>query len=212
MKEQPTGKKLTAEELEDLLPREVGYERDDMARLYSWNREDIAAAQQERGGMEEPISPDDPFVDWFLTRRLMESYKKYRQDSGFKDVLETIFICFVSSFPIPRWCVDAFTKAFAPVGMNEAKSWDDAFGRLHKKGAHVSAKRRKETVGFAVYQEINRIRTETPTRPIDEGLFDEVGDKFGIGKTLADEYYYYWKGVREQVESSLNQQKGPLPR
>lgn len=212
MKEPPKGKKLTVEELEALLPRETSYGRDDMARLYSSIAEDVATAQEQRGGMREPISPDDPFVDWFITRRLIESYKKYRQDGGIKDVLETIFICFVFSFPIPQWCVDAFTEAFAPVGMSQVKSWDDAFGRLHKKGTHVSANRRKETVGFAVYQEINRIRKETPLRPIDEGLFEEVGQKLGIGKTLADEYYYHWKGLREEVDSLLNHQEEPLPR
>lgn len=70
------------------------------------------------------------------------------------------------------------------------KSWDVVFGAPFPKGANIRARRKKRTLMFAVLNEVRRIRDSDPERTIDAHLFEEVGAKFNIGKTLADEYYY----------------------
>jgi hypothetical protein len=48
-------------------------------------------------------------------------------------------------------------------------------------------------LAVAVWLEVSRIKDAAPETPIDEYMFETVGKKFEIGKTLASEYYYLWK-------------------
>ena len=43
---------------------------------------------------------------------------------------------------------------------------------------------------FAVFVAATKMLKENPNMPIDEYLFEIVGGKYAIGKTLAAEYYY----------------------
>lgn len=51
---------------------------------------------------------------------------------------------------------------------------------------------------FAVLNEITATLATNPDTPIDENLFEVVGKKFNIKKTLASEYYYDAKKVMQE--------------
>lgn len=107
-------------------------------------------------------------------------------------ILKCISECVTEELIAPEWLAYAFNSKFHAVRNFRAKSWDDpkAFGIPHKKGTNINARRRKLTNMYAVYNEVKKILRETPKTPIDEALFEIVGNKFAMEKTLASEYYY----------------------
>jgi len=91
----------------------------------------------------------------------------------------------------------SFLKAYRKVRQYRAKSWDDVFGRPHKKGTHLDAKEQERKKSLPAYNRIKEIKRNDPSIPIDEDLFAIVGKEFGRSKTLIAEYYYKWKNKLE---------------
>jgi hypothetical protein len=96
--------------------------------------------------------------------------------------------------PVPRdrrWCAEAFLTAIEDVQDYRAKSWDEVFGRPHKKGAQLDALRKRREYQAKVWAHIHVLKEKNPNIAIDGSLFEQVGKEFGIGgKTLTEDYYY----------------------
>ena len=163
-----------------------------------WTLEEAWAANQAvlEENPEKLISdPTLPFAQWAALRQLDECRKNYEEDRY--QLMTAIRICAAHHLPLPDWAADAYIKAYDSVNNARAKSWNTVFGLPYPKGTHLSAVRKRRIKKFAVWNEITQILKTQPDTPIDEYLFEMVGKKFGLGKTLASEYYY---AAKQQLE------------
>lgn len=185
----------------------------DMQELYSWDFDKAWEAQEEwekrhgtpfdnhidglLQGKILPRSERGPFFRWMGAQELKDLYEVYRMGES-SAITEALYICTINSLPIPEWCEIAYLKAYRKVRQYKAKSWDDVFGRPHKKGTHLATKRQEREKSISVYNRIKEIKRNEPDTPIDENLFERVGRYYGIGgKTLTAQYYYAWKNKLE---------------
>jgi hypothetical protein len=132
--------------------------------------------------------PKLPYWQWHGLRQLDECERRYQNDSFM--LMYAIRICARHALPLPDWVARAYSEAYDKVHKYHARSWDEVFGKPYPKGRHLSASRKLLEKSQGVWAEITKIKEECPNRPIDEFLFEEVGEKFNIGKTKASEYYY----------------------
>ncbi len=140
---------------------------------------------------EKGYSPEErfPIQRWAAAQELRQLHAQLLLGNK-AAVVEGLYLCTFNDLPIPRWCAMGYLAAFRKVVHYRAKSWDDVFGRPHKKGVQLEAKQRRREKAPAVYNMIRNIRKENPGTAIDSGLFEAVGKKLGLCKTLAEEYYY----------------------
>lgn len=157
----------------------------------NWTSEEAWAANQ-LALQENPslswADPTLPYSQWFALQELDICEDNYEKDPYF--LMTAIRICANHCLPLPRWAANAYIKAYDTVNNARAKSWNSVFGNPFPKGQHLSAIRKKLMLSVAVWLEVTQIRETEPDTPIDENLFEIVGKKFGLGKTLAREYYY----------------------
>jgi hypothetical protein len=109
-------------------------------------------------------------------------------DAGDKGaVISAIEVCFRNESPVPGWAQNEFINVCGDIHFGRSKSWDEVFGRPHKKGAQLGAMRRKKRLGLPV---LVRVRERhAGGEPIGKDLFDSVGEELGIGGTLVSEIY-----------------------
>ena len=113
-----------------------------------------------------------------------------RYEAGEKKMLLlAILYATMSRSPLPDWAADAFKNAFELVERGGAGSWDDVFGRPHPAGEHLKSIRRAY-LRFEVWGLV-RYFHEREGRPIDDGLFEHVGEMTGLGKTTTIKKLYY---------------------
>lgn len=145
--------------------------------------EAILAADSSRS-LADPTLPIFQFV---AQTSLLE--EKARFEAGDKNaLLGAIRICANHDLVMPDWVARAFIRAYDKVLRHQVATWDDAFGRPLPKGKHLSAARKKREKSPAVWLEVRHM--VEAGWPIDEGLFEQVGNKLGLGKTQAAEFYY----------------------
>jgi len=97
----------------------------------------------------------------------------------------------VPHFPLPRWLSDFLHDGAFRFTRYEAKSLDEAFGMPRKRRSHFPAARRQQKIGYAVWMKCDELVRKGS--PIDDGLFEEVGEYFAIGKTTVKKYFYAMK-------------------
>jgi hypothetical protein len=133
--------------------------------------------------------PNTPFWQWDGLNRLDAC--KFEFESGHqKSLMLAIRICANHDLPLPDWAAKAYIKAFDRVNDGLDKSWDSVFGMPYPKGTNLNSIRKKHVTKLKVWHDVKdtiRMNRETP---IDAALFEKVGKKHAIGKTLASEYYY----------------------
>jgi hypothetical protein len=129
------------------------------------------------------------------TRWLEFFRKQYVEEGKRLAIIEAIRRCAIRKLPLPDWAADAFLDCYDKVMGYQIASWDDVFGNpLPERMPRAKARLIKERALYIVMlvnQEhyFNR-------RVIDDGLFEEVGARFRIGKTLCKELYYYGAPAR----------------
>lgn len=157
-----------------------------------WLWPDFDAAQiVELSELSKSNKPDDPFFQYFAVKRCNALKPAVDAGSGFA-VLSAVRICGTHGLVMPLWLVYAFNRRYDAVNSLRALSWDDpaSFGRPYPKGTNQSAKRKALNLMLPVHSEIIAIRKSEENMPLDKALFERVGEKFNIGSTLAEEYYY----------------------
>lgn len=182
-------------------------------------RQALLAAQEETEALRaaDPTrSIADPTlpVFQFVARNdlLME---KARYEAGDKNaLLGAIRICANHDLVMPEWLARAFIRGYDKVLNHKVGSWDDAFGRPLPKGKHLNAARKKREKGPAAWLEVQRMVKEED-RAIDDLLFEDVGKKLGLGKTLVSEFYYEhearWSGLSPAAQVLLEQYRKDDP-
>lgn len=159
----------------------------------NWTYEQARAAQDTQERWRPPDRPEvnkQPLMIWYAEKRLEAREQAYR--SGDKSALASaIQICATCERPLPQWVARAFARGYSTLATFQAKSWDEILGEPHPKGTQLAAKHARWRDSFGIYESVIKIIESDPNRSIDAGLFEEVGEKFGIGKTRAEEYYRY---------------------
>lgn len=158
----------------------------------NWTFEEAMAAH-EAALVENPnreyADPTLPLFQWVALHELERLRGEYEQGNKFSLML-AIRICACNSSVLPSWIVEGYIGAFDEILNYRSKDWNEVFGSPIKKGAQLNALEKKRRLEFAVLNEVKLIRKSNPDQAIDAGLFELVGNKFNIGKTLAAEYYY----------------------
>ena len=121
---------------------------------------------------------------------VLDAMQQAYESGGHLRLLSAVNLCAMHDLPTPEWVRRGFVDCYRRVVEYEAKSWDDVFGRPHPKGLHLESARRRESRRIPVYTRINEILYLEPDTPIDRGLFERVGEEYGISKTVAEELYY----------------------
>jgi hypothetical protein len=129
-------------------------------------------------------------------------------------ILDAISECAINGWVMPDWLADAFEHAHGAVRGGEKRSWDDVFGKPHKKGAHL-----KSPQDWALSFRVCRaVMIQGREQPIDDELFSAVGKQFGMGATKVKKYYaerkdhLSWLSEPRSPKSPSGPQPLPWPR
>jgi hypothetical protein len=158
----------------------------------NWTFEEAIAEHDKEiaANPEKWNDPTTPLFQWCALQRL-EIYRENFQNGNKYSLMLAIRICANHDLILPDWVSKAYITAFDGVQNYRNKSWDEVFGAPNKKGTNLNASRKKRELKLAVLLEVRRIYFSQLPRPaIDILMYEEVGKKFNIGKTLAAEYYY----------------------
>jgi hypothetical protein len=87
---------------------------------------------------------------------------------------------------LPEWLRSEFLKAYEAHARFEIRSWDEVFDSPVPKSTQLE----KEKLRRVVIERVWTLKTEDPKRPIDRGLFEQIGDELGIPGSTIDGLYY----------------------
>ena len=140
-----------------------------------------------------------------LTSLVIEERRKQFKAGEDWALLDAVDLCARSGTPMPLWLVDAFCERYVQWRLFRAKTLDEAFKVTRKKGMHFEPAARREWLKPRVVLEVMRLRAEHNV-PLGDGLFEQVGEKFGISRAVASEVYYdrenHWRTMLRTIESS----------
>lgn len=119
-----------------------------------------------------------------------QAYVKDLYESGDQSaLLEMIYWCAQMRWPLPEWAAKGFVLGYGKVKRAEVGSLDEAFGRPHPKGAHISKALEANMSRRKVFVRVRELHEQHGV-PIDDGMFERVGEEFGYGKTWCSDRYY----------------------
>jgi hypothetical protein len=114
-------------------------------------------------------------------------------------LMQALYVCAREGASLPKWVAHAYVKAYEAARTGHAKSWDDVFGSPYPKGTHFRKVIKHHEILWPLYSRAKEIVQTNPNQAIDESLFEQVGEEFNIGKTLASEYYYEAKDLSNAI-------------
>lgn len=166
----------------------------------SWTLEEAMRAGEMNGG--DILKPDSPFTQWYAYHKVMRLEEKFKTGSRPSVLLDAVYQCALHDIVMPEWVSMAYLKAYRKVLRYECGSWDEAFGepnppQLNEKGESTKPRlnrlKKARKLRLKVYLEVENKRKEG--RPLDSGLFTDVGKNNGVSKTQAVIYYYEVKNA-----------------
>ncbi len=127
-----------------------------------------------------------PTNQWYVAQEITRNKEIILNGDGRK-LIDSIANCLSAGLIAPNWLTKAFLSRYRLVNDYESKSWDDprVFGLPHPKGIQLQSQRKKLSKMKLVYIEVSKHMD----LPIGEVLFEIVGKKLCMGKTLVNEYY-----------------------
>lgn len=145
---------------------------------------DEAVDAQEKWPREEPRGP---VFQWQAAQNIQQEREQIEAGDGFS-ILAAIASCVTYGLVAPEWLARAYLRSYRKVLSCESASWDEVFGKPYP-GKKLADLRRRRQLRLAVFNSVSEIRKSEGTS-IDVGLFEQVAQKFNIGKTLCSELYY----------------------
>lgn len=155
-----------------------------------WTFEEAWAEDERMLALDPSRSSADPtlpFSQWVALQNIKQFEEAFNKGKGWALML-AICDCARCNLPLPDWVAKGYLRAYYKVVWCEEKSWDAVFGKPYPKGTNLKALKKKRELKTAVWNTIINI-VKTSDTAIDSQLFERVGNKFNIGKTLAEEYY-----------------------
>jgi hypothetical protein len=146
------------------------------------------------------ISEED--TDKYLAE-VLEILKEIFDGGNKWPLLYAIHQCLLLKRPLPEWLRLAFLDAHDSATGYEIKSWDDAFGRPHPKGAHIKNQKRHFELRHVIVQRVEELRSEMP---VDKKLFEKIGKDLGIGgSTTVSKIYYEERRRLKEMTDEFNE-------
>jgi hypothetical protein len=146
------------------------------------------------------ISEED--TDKYLAE-VLEILKEIFDGGNKWPLLYAIHQCLLLKRPLPEWLRLAFLDAYDSATGYEIKSWDDAFGRPHPKGAHIEKQKRHLKLRYVIVQRVEELRSEMP---VDKKLFEKIGKELGIGRsTTVSDIYHEQRRQLEKMTDEFNE-------
>lgn len=109
-------------------------------------------------------------------------------------------VCATHDLVAPDWLARAYLRGFDAVAGCRVRSWDEAFGTPHPKGANLAAQRRSRINRVEAVNAFDDLLQRDPGRPVDKALWEEIGRSIGEGATRAEELYR--EGLRMGIGST----------
>ncbi len=151
-------------------------------------------ARQAQNALEtdEILGPCGPIHQWAAAQdieRMREEIESGFRSSGFA-TLGAVRRCLTHGLVAPEWLVMSFNRRYDAVGNCIAGSWDSplAFGEPYP-GKSIASLRKARMFRLQVYLAVIDAREKRGVS-INKLLFDEIGEQFGLGKTLTEKLYY----------------------
>lgn len=123
----------------------------------------------------------------------LDEYRRKFDDGDKSSIMKAVKLCFKYERLPPQWAREAFLSAIEKIDNFDVNSWDKVFGTPYPKGKHLNSIKKKQRLIHGVWLSVRMAYKNGAS--IDEGLFECIGSKFGIGKTLASEYYYEYENA-----------------
>lgn len=103
-------------------------------------------------------------------------------------VVEAMSVCASHALPVPGWLASQFVSRYQRIAVGDAKSWDDpdVFGSPVQKGTNIAGVRAMQQTAPKAHRAALRLLAADPSRPIDKGFYEAVGDACGVGATQAE--------------------------
>lgn len=148
------------------------------------------ATLEEAKAQPNAYRPQGAIHQFATAHELDEKRASIETGDGF-DVLQGVAMCATANLKMPDWLSVAFLKRYRQVQQLHVGSWDDpkAFGRPYPKGAHLSALRRRRNGRYKAAEAFRALVESDPRRPVDKGLWEEIGRNIGEGATQAENLY-----------------------
>lgn len=144
----------------------------------------FTATFDEAQAQPDPYRVRGPITQFFGAQDLILNRSFYEEHP-----LHGVSVCMRDDLVAPEWLAKAYLRCFRAATHGNVRTWDEAFGPAHKRGANLGAIRRRRLncskVTTAFIAEIAR----APDRPIDKAFWEDVGSKIGEGATNAEELY-----------------------
>ena len=97
--------------------------------------------------------------------------------------------CAIYDLSPPAWLAMAFLRSYRTAALYRVRTWDQAFGAPHPKGKNLALARQAFEGRLRVAQALTAAILADPTRPVDKGLWEDIGAAVGLGATRAQELY-----------------------
>lgn len=175
-----TPEQREAAEMGEALPAGSAFDADLSEALSSHNM--IITEQPERRG--DPTLPGYRLV----AKGQIEWSRSHFAGGNKFALMRAIYLCAHHGLPMPAWVAAGCVAAYGAVA--DAKSWDDVFGRPHRKGTNREAQKKRARLELPIVCRVQAIRDSEPGSSLGAVLFERVGEEFNIGKTAASDIYY----------------------
>ena len=151
----------------------------------AWRATELEALQaQDRCG-DLVGSAHDPRVRW-TAARLVEARAPGATDS---DLLGLVGLCFQHDLTAPQWLTQRFVNAIGRVTRGELLSWDECFSRPWPKGTRRAKVARDQRLMPLIVARAHELCIGC-RRPVDVGLFEQIGAEQAISASVARDLYY----------------------
>jgi hypothetical protein len=159
--------------------------------MKDWSAEQASAEQAAyvaAGGNSN--DPSGPLYQWAALQKIDALETAYNGGDTLA-LLDAVAQCARCELVMPEWVIRGFLDRFRAVRQFKVRTLDEAFGSVLPKGAKLPAHRAAWKLELVVYLKVTD-RHEAG-EPIDEGLFESVGEDFGISGSTVRDYYYRQK-------------------
>lgn len=137
--------------------------------------------------------PETPSIHDWIERHsayyVALPYAREQYEAGHLDaILFALSRCYRYDLEVPGWAKEGLLRITDSIELFQARGWDEVLGRPIPKGTHIASVRKRHRLRPAVFNEV--LAELEKGSPIDEALFERVGQKLGAGKSLVSELYY----------------------
>ena len=124
------------------------------------------------------------------------------QDGDSLALLDAVNYCAERSIAMPEWVSSEFIRKYREVTSFRAKTLDDAFGAANPKNTKLAAVRQRHQMSVLVYYGV-LTKTIEEASPIDDGLFESVGESLGITMGTTRKYFYWFKNSTDPIIAQI---------